>query len=338
MPFGALRRFGSTRFRFPSNYVQAALSPDGKRIAVGGYGNILIYDTETGKRIRVIDDFWPADGAGGLPAMAFSPDGRHLARLVRYGEATARVCDVESGKEVAVVTGLRPDLKYLNYTGFHLPRRQTDGEDGNFTGLYFADAGRRIVLVGERYVHLRDARTGAPSRSTNSRIFKRKPGGAIPQETIVCFSPDGRLYAVVAGDNWQVREPTTGNVPFRATVKPPASKNGRPVGLFAAISPDHKTLAISAGTLDEVQLWDIPGQRLLRTLTGRATKFKMVGHLSFSADGKQVFAGGEDVVYRWDAATGNGTAGPRGGYRPWPAARPSPAPTARRLSRWTATA
>ena len=38
---------------------------------------------------------------------------------------------------------------------------------------------------------------------------------AIRQETIVCFSPDGRLYAVVAGDNWQVREPATGGLKAR---------------------------------------------------------------------------------------------------------------------------
>ena len=302
MPVGALRRFGSTRFRFPSSFTHAALSPDGKRLAIGGYGNVLIYDTESGKRIRVVDDFWPADGAARHP-MAFSPDGRLLARLVRYGDATARVCDVETGKEVAEVKGLRPDLRYLRYSGLVVPR-QNDEVDGNFAGLYFTDGGRRIVLVGERYVHIRNARTGAPIAKYELPNSQTKAGGAIRQGTIVCFSPDGRLYAVVAGDNWQVREPATGKEHFRATVKIPASKDGRPLGLFAAISPDGETLAISAGTLDEVQLWDIPGGRLFRTLTSRATKFKMAGHLSFSADGKQVFAGGEDVVYRWDAATG----------------------------------
>jgi RNA polymerase sigma factor (sigma-70 family) len=302
MPFGALRRFGSTRYRFPSSVTHAALSPDGKRIAIGSDGNILIYDTESGKRVRVLDNFWPADGAARHP-MAFSPDGKHLVHLVRWGEVTARVMDVETGMELAVVKGLHPDLQYLNYTGFSLPR-QTDGVDGNFTGLYFADAGRQIVLVGQRYVHIRDARTGAPIVKYNLPTSQTKAGGAIRQDTIICFSRDGRLYAVAAGDNWQIREPATGNVIFRATVKPPIGKDGRPVGQFAAISPDGKTLAISAEALDKVQLWDIPGGRLIRTLTGRATKIKIMGHLSFSADGKQVFAGGADVVYRWDAATG----------------------------------
>jgi WD40 repeat protein len=301
MPVGALRRFGSTRFRYPSSFAHAVLSPDGKRVAIGGYANVLIYDTETGKRVRVLDNFWPTDGAGRHPAMAFSPDGKHLAYFVRYGEATARVCEVETGKEVASVKGLRPDLKF---TTSYSPPVRAEAVGDNFTGLYFTDAGRRIILVGERHVHVRDARTGAPVAKYDLPTSQTKAGGAIRQETIVCFSPDGRLYAVVAGDNWQVREPATGKVLFRATVKLAVGKDGRPVGQFAAISPDDKTLAISAGALDEVQLWDVPGGRLLRTLTGRATKVRMLGHLAFGADGKQVFAGGEDVVFRWDAATG----------------------------------
>jgi RNA polymerase sigma factor (sigma-70 family) len=302
MPVGALRRFGSTRFRYPSSFAHAALSPDGKRVAIGGYANVLIYDTETGKRVRVLDNFWPTDGAGRHPAMAFSPDGKFLAHLVRWGEVTARVCDVETGKEVAAVKGLRPDLLFL--TTSYSPPRKTEGVDGNFTGLYFTDAGRRIILVGERYVHVRDARTGAPVAKYDLPTSQTKAGGAIRQETIVCFSPDGRLYAVVAGDNWQVREPATGKVLFRATVKPAVGKDGRPAGQFAAISADGKTVAILAGALDEVQLWDIPGGRLLRTLTVRATKVRMLGQPAFSADGKQVFAGGEDFVFRWDAGTG----------------------------------
>jgi RNA polymerase sigma factor (sigma-70 family) len=304
MPAGALRRFGSTRFRYPTSFAQAALSPDGKRVAIGGYGQISVYDTETGKCVRVLDNpFWPADGAGRLPAMAFSPDGKLLAHFVRWGEATARVCDVETGKEVALVKGLRPDLRYATYSGYFIPRPD-EGEDGNFAGLYFADGGRRIILVGQRYVHVRDARTGEPVAKYALPTSQTGAGGAIPPETIACFSPDGRLCAAVAGENWQVREPATGKVLFRATVKPAVGKDGKPAGPFAAISSDGKTLAISTGVLDEVQLWEIPDGRLLRTLTGRAAKVRMLGHLAFSADGKQVFAGGEDVVYRWDAATG----------------------------------
>jgi WD40 repeat protein len=304
MPVGALCRFGSTRFRYPTSFAQAALSPDGKRVAIGGYAQISVYDTETGKCVRVLDNpYWPADGAGRLPAMAFSPDGKLLAHFVRWGEATARVCDVETGKEVASVKGLRPDL-HLTTSYSPPPLRPPEGVDGNFAGLYFAEGGRRIVLVGERYVHVRDARTGEPVTKYDLPTSQTGAGGAIRQETIVCFSPDGRLFAVVAGDNWQVREPATGKVLFRATVKPAVGKDGRPAGPFAAIAPDGKTLAISTGALDEVQLWDIPDGRLLRTLTGRAAKVRMLGHLAFGADGKQVFASGENIVYRWDAATG----------------------------------
>jgi hypothetical protein len=42
MPDGALRRLGSTRFRYPGGNAHAAMSRDGKLAAIGGYGVVLI--------------------------------------------------------------------------------------------------------------------------------------------------------------------------------------------------------------------------------------------------------------------------------------------------------
>src|SRR5262249_57745443 len=49
MPVGALRRFGSTRFRYPSRFTQAALSPPGQRVGIGAF----VHDTVTAKADRV---------------------------------------------------------------------------------------------------------------------------------------------------------------------------------------------------------------------------------------------------------------------------------------------
>src|SRR5439155_13611413 len=122
--------------------------------------------------------------------------------------------------------------------------------------------------------------------------------------TLIAVSPDGRLYVSNAGAEWQVGELATQTVLLRATVKPPVNTDRRWQQPFAAISPDGKLVAIPSENLDDLGLWDIPGRRLVRTLVNKTAKIKMIDHLAFSSDGKQVFAGGENVVYRWDAATG----------------------------------
>jgi hypothetical protein len=114
MPEGALRRFGSTRFRYPGGNAHAAMSRDGKMVAIGGYGVVLIYDTATGKRIRTLDMCGMTNAVGRLPAMAFSPDGKLLAHIVRDGEITARVWSMETGKEIASVNGLRPTFQFTS--------------------------------------------------------------------------------------------------------------------------------------------------------------------------------------------------------------------------------
>lgn len=325
MPEGALRRFGSTRFRYPGGNAHAAMSRDGKQVAIGGYGIVLIYDTMTGKRIRTLDMCGMTNAVGRLPAMAFSPDGKLLAHLVRDGEIVARVWNLETGKEVSSVKDLRPTF----HSGLRLPDvKYPEAGYDDFTGLHFTDGGKRIALVGRRWVHIRDAGTGEkvtrydvpvielpgtrkteepkPDPPTAEEIPADVPAGhaKILPATLIGFSPDGKFYVCNHGAEWQVGELATKKVLFRATVKPVVNKERRWQETFAAISPDGKLVAIPTEKLDEVGLWDIPGKRLVRTLINKTAKIKMLDHLSFSSDGKQVFAGGENIVYRWDVATG----------------------------------
>jgi RNA polymerase sigma factor (sigma-70 family) len=316
MPVGALRRFGSTRFRYPGGNAHAAMSRDGRRVAIGGYGVVLIYDTATGQRVRTIDHCGMTNSVGRLPALAFSPDGKLLAHIVRDGETVARVWDVESGKEVAAVTGLRP----TPYDGLRLSGFGPEPTPDHFTGLHFTGDGKRIALVGDRRVHLRDAMTGEgvriydvptvevagsdrPKTEPASETETGRPGRQ--PVTLMAFTPDGRYYVGNRGAEWQVGELATGKVLLRATVKPiVVRKERRWQQPFAAISPDGHLVAIPTENLDEVGLWDVPGRRLVKTLTDKTTKVRMLDHLAFSADGRQVFAGGENIVYRWDDATG----------------------------------
>src|SRR6267142_873594 len=68
---GAIRRFGTTRFRHPENLTALALSPDGRLMATGDSKNVKIWDVESGKELQQF--------AGGGRSLAFSKDGAQLA-------------------------------------------------------------------------------------------------------------------------------------------------------------------------------------------------------------------------------------------------------------------
>ena len=84
-----------------SHVLGIAFSPDGKRMATGGYGNdkdnyfARLWDVETGKEIR---RFMHGQKGYGIRSLAFSPDGKTLATLGTQSGAFLRLFDVVQGE------------------------------------------------------------------------------------------------------------------------------------------------------------------------------------------------------------------------------------------------
>jgi WD40 repeat protein len=300
----------------------AALSPDGKTLAVSGPGHRAdLIDVATGAEIRQVEG---ADPAAHLPPgpdrkwdeavywFAFSPDGRLLAGA---GHLSFSVWEVATGKRHYTVRDsygrltFSPDGKHLacgtqgairlyEATGGTEVRR-FERHHGSVTALTFSPDGRTLAAAGEFTIGLWDVATG--------KRLHPSPGHEGPV-TSLAFSPDGKTLA--AGDE----DPLGGGTLIVWDLKgrkPRHSFGGHfPGVLSVAYSPDSATLATGdgyarggTGGLDaQIRLWGVAEGRLLREFSGHLNS---VQSLAFAPDGKTLASAGHDARARlWEVATG----------------------------------
>ncbi len=307
------RRLGRPIDTGPPNRTVAALSPDGRRLALGHQGGaISIVDLARPGQRRT---FAVVPNRRDVLGIRFVPRSR-LAVVLGLDEFIALV-DTDTGRTARITEhrddpdDFAPSTPSVSADGKLLATRQSIGGNAILVGLRALPSGRSVgdPLVVDReirslalspdgrqvFVVLANAGLeGGSVEAWDLRTRRRVRALRYPRiQSLAQFSPDGSLFAVGnrSGET-RVYETAT----FKPVTRVLANDAGGIVG--AAITPDNRTLATGSET-GAVQLWDIgSGQALGSPLPGVPSSGVIP---AFTPDGSHLvatYASGR--AYVWD--------------------------------------
>jgi WD40 repeat protein len=262
-----VRRFGAD---LPQPSEPADLSPDGKLVAVGGWGDDMggcaVYELTSGKQLYRF-------GTGGIRQRgSFPPDGKILAYFPRKDGAIV-LLDAATGKELRALKG----------------HKITFGTDFVVSEPAFTPNSKTLVSAGgDGMIRLWDVRSGKEIR-------------AIADDDVagIALSPNGAVMASRArkrvktgpGSNWsywatdiKLWNTQNGKETSRIPIRPLKKNDGVEYGpWFLAFSPDGRDLVTTAWD-GGLRVWDVAtGKERRRFADGtfiRAVAFSPKGQLA----------------------------------------------------------
>lgn len=256
-------------FKNSHNVSSIAWHPDKNLLATGGMSKIVsIWDVEKGKLFKTIDS-----QAGGVGALAYSPDGKYLA----VGRTFTRVIpekyhiniyDADSGdlirnfipppaskgysKDIHILT-FSPDSKLLAANAY----------GGQVRGVvYDIDTGEAVTTLTN----------SVPTRKTD-------------RPTSLSFSPDGNYLAVGHGSG-------TINIWLKSSWELSSRFLGQENGIYSlSYSPDGNYLA-AASRAKNINIWNLREKTLVKTLESNHVGY--IRRVQFTPDGNTLISGGSD--------------------------------------------
>ncbi len=277
LPAGARARLGTLRFRVADHVNAAALSPDGKVLAISGQG-ITLLDAVTGKEVRRL-----VNGYVGANALIFSPDGKALAGV--NGAGRVQLWDIRNGNSLGEFQAQGPQSRLISLTF------SGDGKALAAGNEVFGQQ-QAIVHVWEIAGRKQLARVEAVQ---NYRVLTALSGdGKVLATWGTYINRNGGMHNPEPAQTIQLWDVASGKELRRVRVEHNAVAT-------AALSPDGKTLAATTGG-STVYLWDATTGKEQRRFAGRRG---LGAYLGFSRDGKVLAAAGYDgTVQLWAASTG----------------------------------
>ncbi len=271
----------------------AAVSPDGKWLATSQQGEtpaVRLWDVASGKQIHRLAGH---GSLGGLRALRFTPDGKHL--LSWGDDMDLRRWDVRAGTLVAE-HAIRPVSPAADKNA---EPATTWEMAGRLDGALITADGSRLVFSSHQGVQVFDSATGKQvgwfdHDSGHTEGLASSPDGrrlllsgwGKPRRVVL---PAGRIVNRSGPPVVSVRELATGRLVWRREVEGVADRMGG-----VAFSPDGRTYAVGVGSVPaRIEFGEAATGKVtatLRDVPGR------VESLAFSPDGTRLIAGLRDTT------------------------------------------
>jgi len=290
----------------------ARFSPDGSFVATAGWDGIVRVVGVTGEPRRDL-----RVGRGRLYSVAFGPRAGILAAAsadwtVQYWDAgRTSVLRGHTGAVSHVAFSSRGDLLSASADGTARvwdvsageARTVLRGHAGPVASAAFSPDGRRVVTTSSD----RTARIWDVAREPLlADLHPAGPGGRPSFSTSgygVRFSDDGRFLLVRSGFDRPRLYDASGTLQAALPRRGGTTTSG-------AFNPDG-TLVATATAAGPVQIWEVPGGRLVRSLRGHTPRPVVPGgvpyivrRVEFSPDGSTLLTAGYDGTARiWDVST-----------------------------------
>jgi RNA polymerase sigma factor (sigma-70 family) len=295
------------RFTDPDHFAwSVAFWRDGRKLLVGCFSSVQIWDLTTNQRLRTL-----AVPGGAAVRAALSPDGKTVAAAGGQEGYRLRLWDADTGRERCPLEGHEAPVRFLAFT--------PDGKGA-------------VTAAEDDTVRLWDIATARVVRTLP--VYSRYRGGCA-----LALSPDGRILATrnalmhidlldvasgkllarcsghqnrIAAVNFSPNSKTLASAASDRTVRLWDANTGKELRRFeghtddptcVVFAPDGKRLFSSSENKDRtIRLWDVATGTMLRRFVGHRA---YIACLALSPDGKTLASSAADGTVRlWDVDAG----------------------------------